>query len=151
MRRDVDLADLHGVNLSGVDVEQSGRDGGGRGDDVDQTGSLVERRAVPADCVYGAPSAYLYVVDLSAASISAGVAVGSAWNSWATIPAMCGAAIDVPLMVLKVPMSSGPGPLFGARPVEQITRYGRHADSMSSPGADRSGQVDGSVAAPRDE
>ena len=32
--------------------------------------------------------------------ISAGVAVGSAWNSWATTPATCGAAIDVPLMVL---------------------------------------------------
>src|SRR6185312_7237077 len=64
----------------------------------------------PPTDVYVAPSTYLYVVDLSAASISAGVAVGSAWNSWATMPAMCGAAIDVPLIVLNVPMSSGPGP-----------------------------------------
>ena len=65
---------------------------------------------------------YLYAVDFIASSTWAGVAAGSAWKSWATMPAMCGAAIDVPLMVLKVPMSSAPGPLFGSRPVEQITR-----------------------------
>ena len=86
-----------------------------------------------------------YVVPFSAASISAGVAVGSAWNSWATMPAMCGAAIDVPLIVLNVPTSSAPGPLRGSRPVAQIGRYSRQDEVMFSPGAERSGQVDGSV------
>ena len=79
-----------------------------------RTTSCSHRRSCTA-----APSVYRYAVPFSAASISAGVAVGSAWNSWATMPAMCGAAIDVPLMVLKVPMSSGPGPFFGARPVSR--------------------------------
>ena len=55
-------------------------------------------------------------------STCAGVADGLAWNSWATMPAMCGAAIEVPLIVLNVPMSSGPGPLRGSSPVEQIAR-----------------------------
>ena len=45
-----------------------------------------------------------------------------AWNSCATMPAMCGAAIEVPLIVLKVPMSVGPGPFCGSSPVEQIGR-----------------------------
>lgn len=61
-------------------------------------------------------------VDFIAASTWAGVALGFAWNSWAMIPAMCGAAIDVPLMVLNVAMSNGPGPLLGLRPLEQIGR-----------------------------
>src|SRR4029450_299078 len=76
----------------------------------------------PPTVGYGAPAPDLYVGDLSAASISAGVAVGSAWNSWATMPAMCGAAIDVPLMVLNVPMSSGPGPFCGSRPGGEVGR-----------------------------
>ncbi|MGZ5398442.1 MAG: hypothetical protein ACXWDM_00420 [Nocardioides sp.] len=51
-----------------------------------------------------------------ASSTSAGVALGDFWNSWATMPAMCGAAIDVPLIVLWSPLPTG------ASPVEQIGR-----------------------------
>ena len=101
--------------------------------------------------VYPAPSVNGSAVPTSTASISAGVAVGSAWNSWATIPATCGAAIEVPLMVLYVPRSSGPGPFCGVVPVEQITRYGRQEDTMFSPGAARSGQVEGWLLSPREE
>src|SRR5262245_56796275 len=46
-------------------------------------------------------------------------------------------------------MSSGPGPLCGSRPVEQITRYGRQAEVMSDPGAEMSGYVAGLPAEPR--
>jgi hypothetical protein len=67
------------------------------------------------------------------------------------MPAMCGAAIDVPLIVSKVPMSSGPGPFCGASPVEQIGRWIRHELVMFSPGAEMSGQVEGSFAVPREE
>jgi hypothetical protein len=49
--------------------------------------------------VCAAPSVNRYVEPFSAASISAGIADGSAWNSCAMIPAMCGAAIEVPLIV----------------------------------------------------
>ena len=35
-----------------------------------------------------------------AASTWAGVAAGLAWKSWATMPEMCGVAIEVPLIVL---------------------------------------------------
>ena len=49
---------------------------------------------------YGAPKVYWYAVEVMAASTCAGVAPGAFWNSCATMPAMCGAAIDVPLMVL---------------------------------------------------
>src|SRR5688500_13666630 len=101
--------------------------------------------------MYGAPSVNRYAVLFRAASISAGVAVGSAWTSWATMPAMCGAAIDVPLIVLKVPTSVRAGPLRGSKPVEQIGRYSRQDDVMFSPGAERSGQVAGSVESPREE
>ena len=93
-----------------------------RRDDVDQAGALVEGRRVAAAAGYGGTVEYRCAVPFSAASICAGVAVGSAWKSWATMPAMCGAAIDVPLIVLKVPRSSSPGPFCGARPVEQIGR-----------------------------
>jgi hypothetical protein len=64
---------------------------------------------------------------------------------------MCGAAIDVPLIVLKVPTSVSAGPLRGSKPVEQIGRYTRQDEVMFSPGAERSGQVEGSEAAPREE
>ncbi len=65
---------------------------------------------------------YLWAVVFIAASTWAGVAAGLAWKSCATMPAMCGAAIDVPLIVLNVPTSSRPGPFSGARPVAQIGR-----------------------------
>ena len=71
---------------------------------------------------YGAPLVNLYAVDFSAFSTWAGVADGLAWNSCATMPAMCGAAIEVPLIVLNVAMSVGPGPFCGSSPVEQIGR-----------------------------
>ena len=87
----------------------------------------------------------------SARSIWAGLAFGRAWKSWAMMPAMCGAAIDVPLIVLNVPMSVAPGPLRGSRPLEQIDKYGRHDDVTFSPGAEMSGQVDGWALAPREE
>src|SRR5680860_681608 len=67
------------------------------------------------------------------------------------MPATCGAAIDVPLIVLNVPMSVGPGPSCGSRPVEQIGRYRRQADVMVSPGAETSGYVDWSPSMPREE
>src|SRR3954470_15129216 len=67
------------------------------------------------------------------------------------MPAMCGAAIDVPLIVLNVAMSVSPGPLRGSRPVEQIGKVGRQDEVMFSPGAEMSGQVDGSAEAPREE
>ncbi len=35
------------------------------------------------------------------------------------MPAMCGAAIDVPLIVMNVPTSVGSGPLRGSPPDEQ--------------------------------
>src|SRR5687768_2985568 len=35
---------------------------------------------------YAAPSAYLWAETLSARSMSAGVAPGAAWKSWATMP-----------------------------------------------------------------
>src|SRR3954454_11776568 len=61
------------------------------------------------------------------------------------MPAMCGAAMEVPLMVLNVPMSSGPGPFLGASPVEQIGRYGRQEGAMSSPGAGGAGPGGGAA------
>src|SRR6266536_1509705 len=48
-------------------------------------------------------------------------------------------------------MSSKPGPLCGSSPVEQIGRYGRHAEMMFSPGAEMSGHVCGRVRSPREE
>jgi hypothetical protein len=39
----------------------------------------------------------------------AGLASGLASSSCATMPAMCGAAMEVPPMVLNVPMSVAPG------------------------------------------
>ena len=64
--------------------------------DVDQAVALVVRRAAE----YGAPKEYGWAVCVSASSTWAGVAVGESWNSWATMPATCGAAIEVPLIVL---------------------------------------------------
>ena len=64
---------------------------------------------------------------------------------------MCGAAIDVPLIVLNVPRSSRPGPFCGFRPVAQIGRYRRQDEVMFSPGAEMSGHVAEFVARPRDE
>jgi hypothetical protein len=54
----------------------------------------------PGSATYAVPSAYLWAVASSAASIWAGVAAGLAWKSWATMPDTCGVAIDVPLIVL---------------------------------------------------
>src|SRR5687767_316203 len=105
----------------------------------------------PPTVVYAAPSLKRYVVLFSACSIWAGVAVGLAWNSWAAMPAMCGAAIDVPLIVLNEPTSVSPGPLRGSKPVEQIGMVGRQEEVMFSPGADRSGHVEGSDESPREE
>src|SRR2546429_764393 len=83
--------------------------------------------------------------------MSAGVADGFAWTSCATIPVICGQAMDVPLITLYVPRSSAPGPLCGSRPVEQIGRDSRHAEMMFSPGAEMSGQGCVRLRAPREE
>ncbi len=86
---------MPGVVRWGTVCEALGQRVRGR-DDVDQPVALVERRAARVR----RPKQYGCAVEVSASSTWAGVAAGESWNSWATMPATCGAAIDVPLIVL---------------------------------------------------
>jgi hypothetical protein len=68
------------------------------------------------------------------------------------MPAMRGAAHDVPEPVQYVARSVDPGPFSGLLPTAwQTPKYTRHAEMMPSPGAERSGHVAGSLLAPRAE
>ena len=77
-----------------------GSECGSGGDGVDEPGAFVKGRLVFADVLVGRAVGVVLGGGFHGVFDLGGVAVGSAWNSRATIPAIRGAAIEVPLSTL---------------------------------------------------